>query len=213
MGKNATLNSRLRVLVARTYKAEKLYSSLRNAGGSTSSSLNSALLDPHSAKNPGLAQLANDARAKQWQQQHYQLRIALNDILSAGSKASLTAQVFALRDKFHSRWSESKTAIDEGTKNLIETAGRQEFAHTLKVSAELIRHKARAEACQVIAKELTAILEASGRDTSDAAAQKSLEQIQAIEAQRINVEPQVSEASSNVVQFPMRAAASGRRNR
>ncbi len=211
MGKNATLNSRLRVLVARTYKAEKLYGSLRNVGSSSADS--PSLADAQGAKNPGLAQFANETRAKQWQQQHYQLRVALNDMLAASAKTSATSQVFALRDKFHCRWAESQAAIEKGTRDLVETAGRQEFAHTLKVSAELIRHKARAEACQVIAKELTAVLEASGRDTSDAAARKSLEQARAIEAKRVETAPQALEESSNVVQFPMRAAASGRRGR
>ena len=154
MSSGPTLNSRLRVLVAKTFRAEKLYSSIRNSRGEKLASVTS------------LSEMANDIRAKEWQKSHFQLRTALNDIIALGSSSAVLAELLNLRERFLAKAEESARAVSKGTETLLETAKRHEFAHIFRISVELIRYKARAQANSVIADEIAAVLEASGRNTT-----------------------------------------------
>jgi hypothetical protein len=150
----ATLNSRLRVLIAKTFRAEKLYSSIRHPRGEKLANVST------------LAEMANDIRAKEWERCHYQLRVALNDILALGSNSAVLAEILQLRERFYQAAEESNTAVETGTETLLENIRRHEFAHSFRMSLELIRHKARAQASKVVTDELSAVLEASGRNPS-----------------------------------------------
>lgn len=152
----ATLQSRLRVLIAKTYRAEKLYASMLNVGESGA---------PSNANSPSnsLGKLANDARAREWQASHEYLRSTLNDLTRAGNSAAVLDQLEVLYEQYYARFLESGNALSRGIAALVDTARRQEFAHVLKLSLEMIRHKARAQACKVIADELGALIEESGR--------------------------------------------------
>ncbi len=150
-----TLHSRLRVLVAKTFRAEKLYSSIRNARN-----------EKASAGPACITEIANDVRAKEWERCHYELRIALNDILAIGNNSSVLAEILRLRERFLARSEESVSAVDKGVKSICETARQQEFAHIFKISLELVRQKARAQSNRVIADELTAVLESVNRNVT-----------------------------------------------
>jgi hypothetical protein len=151
MSASHTLNSRLRVLVAKTFRAEKLYTSIRNLRADKVASVAT------------LSELANDIRAKEWQRSHYKLRVSLNDILALGSGAAAATEVTLLRERFLAKTKESKAALEAGSRAMQETVKRGEYAHTLRLSVEMIRHKARAQANQVIVDELSSLLDASGR--------------------------------------------------
>lgn len=146
-----TLNSRLRVLVAKTFRAEKLYSSMRCAG------------DGVAASSTALVKIANDVRAKEWQVMHSELRAALNELIRVGNSSRVADELEVLYEQYYARFIESTAVLDRGVSALIETSRKQEFAQLLKISAEMIRHKARAQACKVIADELLALLDSVGR--------------------------------------------------
>lgn len=186
MSSGPTLHSRLRVLVAKAFRAEKLYSSVNN---SKSDRLTNIAV---------LSEAASEIRAKEWQRSHYQLRTAINEILTLGSNALIAEQVAELRDRFLAKAKESAAAVERGADELVETARRHEFAHIFKISLELIRLKAQAQACKVVADELGSILEVSGRQVlpksiegeSTLADEQALNALSAIEAEsRSNVIP------------------------
>ena len=149
MSVTPTLHSRLRVLVAKAFRAEKLYSTVNNSRAERLSNM------------AALAEAASDIRAREWQRSHYQLRTALNDVLALGNSAAIVKEVHVLRDSFLRKSKESSALVERGAEELVETARRHEFAHIFKISVELIRHKAQAQACRVIADELTSVLDTS----------------------------------------------------
>lgn len=186
MSSGPTLHSRLRVLVAKAFRAEKLYSSVNN---SKSDRLTNIAV---------LSEAASEIRAKEWQRSHYQLRTAINEILTLGSNALIAEQVAELRDRFLAKAKESATAVERGADELVETARRHEFAHIFKISLELIRLKAQAQACKVVADELASILDVSGRQVlpksiegeNTLADEQALNALSAVEAEsRSNVIP------------------------
>ncbi len=204
MSNGATLNSRLRVLVAKTFRAEKLYSSIRNKKQSDTISV-SALSD-----------LANEVRAKEWQNAHYQLRTALNDVLSQGGSSQQSKDLLLLREQFAKRAKEAAVAVENGVRTLNETAKRQEFAHVFKLSLELVQHKARAQASKVISEELTSLLNKAGRST-DASGLEDISSdhfgLEAVAMQESAEDVLEEELPSNVVSLLSRRAAGSRRNR
>lgn len=150
MSDTQTLNSRLRLLVVKSFRAEKLYTSLRNSDGAKLSSVSS------------LADIANDVRAREWQKCYTDLRSSLNDILSLGSNMRMSKEVLALREHFRQQFLADRDAIESGVESIRETANREEFAHLLKASVEMIRVKARMQASKAILDELTVLLQSSG---------------------------------------------------
>lgn len=196
MAATSTLNSRLRVLVAKTFRAEKLYKSIPDGQSERLTNLSA------------LAQSANDIRAKEWQRTHYQLRVALNEVLSEGNSSALADTVLALRERFIARAKESADAVELGVESITDTAARHEFAHIFRLSVEMIRHKARAQASRVVAEELTAVLDSStrGLDPAETARRISKRQEEREKAE----EAQAVEMPSNVIPLKRRFAAGGR---
>ncbi len=162
---SATLNSRLRVLVAKTYRAEKLYSSIRSNHREMLSRELATRESGALGNSTSLAELANDARAKEWQNCHYTLRVALNELLSEQDAKLQAQEVLRLREEYAHKAQERSALVEHGAQTLAEMAKREEFAHTLKLSIELVRHKARAQACKVISDDLNAVLVQSSRST------------------------------------------------
>lgn len=158
MTANPTLHSRLRVLVAKAFRAEKLYATVNSSRADRLTNM------------AALAEAAGDIRAREWQRSHYQLRTALNDVLGLSNSSAIVKEVVALRDQFVRRSGESNSLVEKGADELVDTARRHEFAHIFKISIELIRHKAQAQACRVIADELTSVLDAANAQTDRAGA-------------------------------------------
>jgi hypothetical protein len=149
MSDTQTLNSRLRLLVAKSYRAERLYSSLRAT-------------DAGQRGVGPLSELTNDTRSREWQRCYFELRTGLNDILGQSAPAQVGQAVLALREKFLRRMEEDRLSIAQGIEALAESAQREEFAHSLKLALELVKCKARAQACKAVADEVTAVLQAVG---------------------------------------------------
>ena len=147
MSDTATLNSRLRVLVAKAYRAEKLYASMR------------------STKSGKLvAEIANDIRSKEWQQSHSKLRTILNEILSEKRNSMLAAQISGVQKLFADEARASSSAMARNKAKLKDANEREEFSNCLKLNMELIRDKSRSQACKVIADELAALLETAAKN-------------------------------------------------
>lgn len=181
-----TYSSRLRVLVAKTFRAEKLYSSMRNmeigrlAGASQ------------------LSELSNDIRAREWQRNHYHLRTALNDLLSSGSSQNLAKELKSLCEQFEKKIKESAEAVSRETAKLHDSSKSQEFAHCLHIVVDLIRHRARLQACRTIKEELAAILSGGSVDSTNGEPANNL----------------INEVSkTNLIDFQKRAVSGGRNTR
>jgi len=167
MSKNQTFNSRIRLLVAKSFKAEKLYCSLRSDFSfQNPETLNKII------SSTGIGEIANDIRAREWQRCHNDLRIALNKILSDaplhGAEITSTSRVSAqqralagLLAEFRSCYDAERKFVDESVDTLFEAGKREEFGHVLKLSLELIRAKSRAQAAKAVADELNSVLQVS----------------------------------------------------
>ncbi|MCC6952831.1 MAG: hypothetical protein IT290_01800 [Deltaproteobacteria bacterium] len=151
MAENQTLHSRLRVLVAKTYRAEKLFASIRNTS------------DVRSLNFSFISDLANDLRSREWQNAHHELRDRLNDILALGAGSVVIEKIEVLREEFLAKHRSEKRDVERGLGAVTESGAREEFAQMLRFSLELIRLKARAQVYKAIADELSGILVASGR--------------------------------------------------
>lgn len=139
---------------------------------------------------PGiLSEIANETRAKEWQKVHKELRSCINSILDNSSPSHVLRDVSALRRRFEKRADDAKLAEEQSLNSMIETAQRREFVHSLKLSFELIRLKAAAQANAVVVEELNAVLQGAG-STVELPLEEPVEDI---------------EAPSNVIPFKARA--------
>ena len=182
MSKNQTFNSRIRLLVAKSFKAEKLYNSLRSDFSfQNPETLNKII------SSTGIGEIANDIRAREWQRCHNDLRVSLNKILSDSplygtemtSSSRVNAQQRALAGllaEFRSCYDAERKFVDQSIDTLLEAGKREEFGHVLKLSLELIRAKSRAQAAKAVADELNSVLQLSNasvlKSPIDAAAQR-----------------------------------------
>ena len=154
MSDGATLNSRLRVLVAKTFRAERFYSAVHN--------VNQAMVGSISV----LTEAANDMRAQEWYKSHHNLRLALNAVLKAGLSAESIGELIALRDKYAGLAADSARRVEVGSALLAVAANKEEFGQSLRMSFELIQHKASAQANRAIAAELSSVLEFAGKSAT-----------------------------------------------
>jgi hypothetical protein len=167
MSQRPTLNSRLRVVVAKAYRTEKLYSS---HGGRFEKLAGAA----------ALSDAASEVRGREWQRAYQHLRCCLNDLLSLGNSAVVARDVLALREAYLAKADESNQLVKYGVEEMKEFADRQEFAHILRLSTELIRRKAQVQVCRAIAQELTEILDAQGSSKSIKAEQDRTQQFKSL---------------------------------
>lgn len=200
MSDYSSLHSRLRILVAKTFKAERLYASMRNSGAGQTERHNPVL------------DLSNDARAREWQRCHFIFRQILNDVLAGCSRASLSAEVLKVRDRFRAEAKAAAQEVRSGGKKVVEAAGREEFSQMVKLSLELVRAKARVEASNLIADELDSVLGTAQRKAcSDS---PGLEEFSRLASDLDAVAPpRESEVPTNVVPFKPRLARAGSRSR
>lgn len=180
MSSAPTINSRLRVLVAKTFRASQLYSSMRTGRE-----------EPRN-----LGELANDVRAKVWHLTHSELQSALNDLLSL-PPSEVSTKVVHLKLKFEKASSRAEVSLEKGIERLVESAERREFATSLKSSVELVRLKAEMQANRVIADELAEIL--SGRSKG---VEKELKSLEETESEKVD-----SKFPSNVVPLRRRSGS------
>ncbi|MBP9837951.1 MAG: hypothetical protein KBC84_04485 [Proteobacteria bacterium] len=174
MASRSTLNSRLRILVAKAFRAEKLYS--------TNNTSRSERLTNVSALN----EAASEIRAKEWQKAHYYLRTSLNEILNVSNNSTVVQQVSILKNHFTAKAEEGMNLLDGYNSEAISAIKRNEYAHVFRLSIELIRVKAQIQASRVISDELTAVLDGSEINAKNVAGviakQKDSSTIDAVDA-------------------------------
>lgn len=160
-GAGATINSRIRVLVARTFKAEKLYASMSFPDGvGTGFSLDN---------------VANDLRADAWLRCHKQLRAMLNETLKLSGSSAMVSRLAIIKQQFINKANCEEAKIAEKAKLLMDSATRQEYASCLQFSLELVESKACAQASRVIIDEVSGVLSASGNAGAFAPVFESME--------------------------------------
>ena len=152
-----TINSKLRVLIAKTYQAEKLFLSMKSSG-------------PAGFENKKLIELANNVRAEVWGNIHSDLRKSLNTIVGNDSQASVIAEVNKLKNSFRSVIDEKNRQLEKTKQVLLEMGERGEFFHTLKSSLELVRLKATIQANRTIIEQLNNIIGVNEKSVSQDAA-------------------------------------------
>ena len=167
MSQRPTLNSRLRVVVAKAYRTEKLYSSHNGRAEKL-------------AGVAALTEAASELRGREWQRAYQHLRCCLNDLLSLGNMSVVAKDILALRDAYLAKADESAQIVKYGADELKETADRQEFAHSLRISSELVRRKAQVQVCRAIAQELTEILDAHAPSKSIKAEENRTQQFKSL---------------------------------
>ncbi len=155
MSNSKTLHSRLRVLESRAFRAEKLYTSMRS---NANASFNSRFID-----STKLSELANDVRSGVWQHRHFQLRKAINHILSESKNFDVASEVILLRDRFLDKSCSYFEKLEKYHTSLIEAATEGEFTNSLKLSLDLVRNKAESQVNRIIADDLTEVIKASNR--------------------------------------------------
>ena len=193
MSEGHTLHSRVRVLIAKAFRAERLYSSLRNS-------------DSKVGQLGSVADLANDARGREWQKCHQELRSALNNILGAAPANELRTALGELLSEFLKRAEQSSKVVQEGVSDVVTATRREEFAHVLRRSLQLIQEKARLQASLAIVDELRALLGEINVSEASAAAQQNVSK----QGGATDIHESSEDLSAgNVIAFPKRRAGRG----
>lgn len=169
MSEKATLSSKLRILVARAYKAERLYASMK-AKAPEASNIYSRRLK--SKKEPSalqsnrlISELSSEARATEWQQSYKELRLSLNEILEKNnlSASKLSKPVTELYNNLAEGLEETRARYNKISKDSFSAFENKEFLRCSKNSIELIRLKARIQSQTAVAEELSNLLNSSNR--------------------------------------------------
>lgn len=176
----SSLHAKLKILVAKLYKAEKLYASMRRplsgnnkiSGASRLGSLNTSnksqinlagnipvkKLDDSNFSSGILIEHANEIRSLEWYDVHHTFRVQLNDILSRGNTPNLSLELNSLWHSFCKDFTLAETYIKETKSLALDAMQKEEYAHLLKLSSDLVKRKARIQALKVINDELEALI-------------------------------------------------------
>lgn len=179
--KSSSIYSKLTVLVAKLYKAEKLYASMRRPPSGLNTNKSSSLsgasrLKPKSVKLSGydqkdgsanstnsfssgiLIEHANEIRSLEWYEVHHQFRVKLNKLVSKGNTNNLVIELNHLWHEFCEEFQLAENLLKESKQMALNAIGREEYAHLLKLSSDLIQRKARIQALKVIHDELEQLI-------------------------------------------------------
>ncbi len=141
-----SLISKLRILIARTYRAEKLYGTIRSEKAMRALSSSS------------VSEIANDLRAREWQHVHHELRMKLNDLLERGDSSILSSGIRRLYEEFSNRAELVSSLLVAKKSELLDGVKRDDFAFSANVSFELIKKKAELQASRAIAEEIASVI-------------------------------------------------------
>lgn len=187
MAGTSALYSKLRILVAKLYKAEKLYASMSNVGrGSAPVGDPASFENLHSrhrssgARHPSvlkqtkvrqgkdvsgevfsssiLIEYANEVRSVEWYRVHNDYRCKLNEIFSEGSGSKLPLKLNKLWHDFIQEFTEAEKGFVSVKEEGKDALEREEYTYLLKVSAELVRRRSRLQALKVIHDELDSLI-------------------------------------------------------
>lgn len=181
MSSSTALFSKLKILVAKLYKAEKLYASMRrvhttessptskvksitqnsrntNLNNSASHSISNISYAESPLGGQSLIEHANDIRSYEWYKVHHSFRVKLNDILSVGNTLSLEPTLTNMWHEFLADFEVAELDLQECNNAAKDSLYKEEYSYLFKLSSELIRRKARLQALKVIHDELSSLL-------------------------------------------------------
>lgn len=146
---SSTLSSRLKVLVAKSFKAERLYGSMVvNLTGQLESEFTER------------AKLSNEIKAREWQKSYNKLRIGLNSIISEESNAiAVTERLLKLEADFRAQVVRSNEELEKISLAIKDALTRGEYAVVYRRSMDLVKYQSRIQASQVVCEEILALLE------------------------------------------------------
>ncbi len=177
----SSLHAKLKILVAKLYKAEKLYASMRRHPASTyTASSGASRLSPGGKTHGKVSSLsgahpkdsskdstftsgiliehANEIRSLEWYEVHHSFRVQLNDILSRGSTSNLSLELNNLWHDFCADFSLAESYLKEARALAYDSMEKEEYAHLLKLSSDLVKRKSRIQALKVIHDELEVLI-------------------------------------------------------
>ena len=145
----STLASRLKVLVAKSFKAERLYGSMViNLTGQMETELAER------------AKLSNEIRAREWQKSYNKLRLGLNAILSEENSATaVTERLLKLEADFRVQIKKANQELEKVSVGIKDALNRAEYAVVYRRSMDLVKYQARIQASEVVCQEVLALLE------------------------------------------------------
>ena len=181
MSSPSTLYSKLKILVAKLYKAEKLYSSMKRLPVAEAShrlaanaprqlfpqQLERNNLNFNRTENAShnLIEQANEVRSGEWHKVHQSFRIKLNDLLLNGNSACLSENFNSLWLEFLAEFEIAELDLQDCNQSTKEALIKEEYSYLFKLSYELIKRKARLQALKVIHDELNSLLNSSTAKT------------------------------------------------
>ncbi len=187
MAQTLNLNSKLKILVAKLFKAEKLYHSMKNTAEAAKSSVSKNSKSSNSYfQSTILLEHANEVRANEWHRVHQDYRIKLNDILSELPANKLANGLNEIWQSFISEFKSAEYDIKSSKSLAEESIEREEYAQLLKISTDLVRKKARLQALKVINDELNLLISQEKRNESIQINLASLDNISASNNNAIN---------------------------
>lgn len=146
---SSTLSSRLKVLVAKSFKAERLYGSMVLT-----------LTDKQESELAERAKLTNEIKAREWQKSYNKLRIGLNSILSEETNIiSVTERLLKLDAEFRAQVISSNEDLEKISLAIKEALTRGEYAVVYRRAMDLVKYQSIIQASQVISEEILALLE------------------------------------------------------
>ena len=142
---SGSINSKVRVLIARTFHTEKLYAAMGNVRDGIVSM-------------PSVQAIADEVRGKEWQIAHQTLRTKLNEIVRLSSANAIKLALSDLYQKARGLASASEAAMVVSQKSLEEMNSRGENVQVLKLALEVIKLKARFQSYSAVADELEGVI-------------------------------------------------------
>ncbi len=170
MSNNSTLNSRLRELFNKAYRAEKLHHTRKS----------SAIVDGF--EHSKLQELAQNVNANAWSITNAELKNSLNKLLRDNNSINVINELNTLKEKINAEIAE-KAKEQERLKNmLIKMTEYTEFYNTLKLSLDLVKIKSTTQALQATIGELNYVMGSNANRSSN----------------KLETETQMNELPSNV---------------
>lgn len=136
---NHTFRSRLVLLVQKSRKAVRLYSSMEKNSADSGADF-------------------RETQAEEWKSVTSELLRELTVLLENPNARRLAGDIYTLRDRFYSDWRLSESDLHVGQRDLINASEHGDFTRASVLSIKLIRLKARVQASQAAYHELNEVV-------------------------------------------------------
>jgi hypothetical protein len=174
---NHTFRSRLAELMQKSRKALRLYTSMGRINNNAHSEL-------------------NEMQVQQWKEINADLLKQISVAMESPNSRALVADIFMLRDRFHTAWRAAEADVHLKRRELISSAENGDFIKAAVIGRELVLLKAREQAAQAAHHELQEVL------TRSRVAQPTIE----LSQESVVAEVEVVEEKPTAKIIPLRAA-------